>query len=361
MSGTITFETTILSGADDVEQGTSGSVIFGSSDLETPDDPINLVLGGEADPRNIRNALLALNGIRGAPFPPVFPFTCTWSDAIGGLMAGFGAESGWAAGAIQLQCGDYGPIRFHLRLFDMGGVTAGNVHFEVVIPGTASHQVLSWELAEQLITYDLARTGLLTAAPAATSLITPAPTHRAIPGVIYNELPAELRALIGGPAIPVSEAGIANDGRATVFLLGGRAPQAAALTRQQFTINFDQLIPKPFCASGPLDVVRVVGPVTLEQEVDATGEYRMRFEARGDLSVMPFDLSTGRPTGQSLRAAVTESQRARAEESGGEVQGTVEQLLLPHGAPGAGKLRVDVKIGSAWPPKYDRDESCSPR
>ena len=34
MSGTITFETRILSGADDVEQGTSGSVILNSSDLE---------------------------------------------------------------------------------------------------------------------------------------------------------------------------------------------------------------------------------------------------------------------------------------------------------------------------------------
>ena len=34
MSGTITFETRILSGADDVEQGTSGSVILDSSDLE---------------------------------------------------------------------------------------------------------------------------------------------------------------------------------------------------------------------------------------------------------------------------------------------------------------------------------------
>ena len=34
MSETITFETRILSGADDVEQGTSGAVIFDSSDLE---------------------------------------------------------------------------------------------------------------------------------------------------------------------------------------------------------------------------------------------------------------------------------------------------------------------------------------
>jgi hypothetical protein len=61
---------------------------FASASLETSDDPINLILTGTADPRNIRNALLALDGNRGAPFPPVFPFTCTWPDAIGGLLAG---------------------------------------------------------------------------------------------------------------------------------------------------------------------------------------------------------------------------------------------------------------------------------
>jgi hypothetical protein len=246
-------------------------------------------------------------------------------------------------------------------LFDLGGVTVGNVHFEVVIPGTADHQVLSWELAEQLVTYDLARTGLLTAAPVATSQISPAPTHRAIPAVIYNGLPPELRGLIGGPPVPASDVGIANDGRATVFQLDGTAPPAAPHTTQRFTINYDQVIPKPFCASGPMDLVRVRGPVTLEQEVDATGEYRMRFQGRGDLSVVSIDLSTGAPTGQPLQATVSESQRTRADEAGGEIQGAVQQLLLPHGATGAGKLRIDLKVGPAWPPRYDRDESCSPR
>ena len=58
------------------------------------------------------------------------------------------------------ECGTYGPIRFHLRLVKLGALTIGNAHFEVLIPGTTDHQVLSWELAEQLVTYDLARTGL---------------------------------------------------------------------------------------------------------------------------------------------------------------------------------------------------------
>jgi hypothetical protein len=186
-----------------------------TDDLNTSQDPVNLVITGAADPRDIRNALLGLGGTRGAPFPPVFPFTCTWSDAIGGLMAGYGETAGWGGAAVQLQCGSYGPIRFHLRLVKLGDFTIGNAHFEILIPGTTDHQVLSWELAEQLVTYDLARTGLLGAAPAPTAAITAAPAHRTIPAVIYNLLPADLRMLIGGPLGNVTtDVGIANDGRA---------------------------------------------------------------------------------------------------------------------------------------------------
>ncbi len=108
--------------------------------------------------------------------------------------AGRGARSSWPA-ATTPRCG------FHLRLFDVGSHLVGNAHFEVLIPGTADHQVLSWELAEQLVTVDLMRTGLLDAsAPVTpTAQINPAPTWRTIPAIIYNGLPVELRGLIGGP------------------------------------------------------------------------------------------------------------------------------------------------------------------
>ena len=344
-----------------VNGGTTEILPYLTDDLETPQDPVNLVFTGVADPREIRNALLGLDGSRGAPFPPVFPFTCTWSDAIGGLMAGYGEREGWGGTAIQLQCGTYGPIRFHLRLVKLGGLTIGNAHFELLIPGTTDHQVLSWELAEQLVTYDLARTGLLGAAPSATAAITAAPAHRAIPAVIYNLLPADLRLLIGGPAGNVTvDVGIANDGHATGFLLAGRAPAIAAETSRREVIQFNQLIPKPFCPAGPFDYLLVQGPVTLEQEVRTGigGEVRQTFRAQGSLEALPIDAATGIPQGQAFRAEVSERQDSRAGDDGGEVSGNQHQRLLPASLDGAGSLSVTLKVAPGRDPAFDRTVSC---
>ncbi|MGH7534104.1 MAG: hypothetical protein ACREMG_00820, partial [Gemmatimonadales bacterium] len=98
-----------------------------------PQDPINLVFTGKSDPRAIRAALFSLPGNRSAfGFPDVFPFNCTWSDAIGDLQTGYNQTVGWTGSAIQLQCASFSPIRFHVRLFDAGPVTLGNAHFEVL-------------------------------------------------------------------------------------------------------------------------------------------------------------------------------------------------------------------------------------
>jgi len=332
-----------------------------TDDLKTSQDPVNLVITGEADPRDIRNALLGLGDTRGAPFPPVFPFTCTWSDAIGGLMAGYGETAGWGGAAVQLQCGSYGPIRFHLRLVKLGDFTIGNAHFEILIPGTTDHQVLSWELAEQLVTYDLARTGLLGAAPVPTAAITAAPAHRTIPAVIYNLLPADLRLLIGGPTGSVSaDVGIANDGHATGFVVAGRAAAIAPVTSQREVIQFSQLIPKPFCADGSFDYLLAQGPVTLEQEVrtGANGDLQQTFRASGSLEALPIDVFTGLPTAPAFRAEVSERQDTRAGDDGGEVSGKQHQLLLPASLPGAGSLTITLKVAPGKDPAYDRTVSC---
>lgn len=332
-----------------------------SDDLVTAQDPVNLVFTGSADPRAIRNALLGLDGIRGAPFPPVFPFTCTWSDAIGGLMAGYSEDAGWGGDAVQLQCGSYGPIRFHVRLFKMGGYTLGNAHFEVLIPGTTDHQVLSWELAEQLVTYDIARTGRLGAAPASTGLINAAPTYRAIPAVIYNGLPPDLRTLIGGPAADVSAGvGIGTDGEATSFLLVGEAPAAAPASSQHEVVYFNQVIPKPFCASGPADFVLAQGPVTLDQTVTTlpNGELRQVFHADGALLVVPLDISTGLPSGAPMRASVSEDQDTRAGGDGGRVNGLQQQRLLPSSSPDAGSLQIRINVMPGEEPRFDRSVIC---
>src|SRR5688500_19628804 len=172
-------------------------------------DPINIVFTGQADPRQIRADLLALDGNRPG-LPAADMFQCIWKDAIGDMQTAY-TSAGWAASVVQLRCGEFGPVRFHLRLFRAGAVTVANAHFEVLIEGTADHQVLSWDLAEQLVTYDIARTGLLAAAPSVTPAIN-SPTHREIPAVGYHLPPPDLPVLVPGSPAPTAAAAPLADG-----------------------------------------------------------------------------------------------------------------------------------------------------
>jgi hypothetical protein len=130
---------------------------------------------------------------------PFAAFDCTWTDAIGGIQVSWAEPAGWTGSVIQLECGAYDPFRFHIRLFPAGHATLANAHVEVLIPGTQAHQVLNWEVADQFIVYEMARVGILGAAPATRGMINQAPTMGEIPVVLYNMLPAHLRALAGGP------------------------------------------------------------------------------------------------------------------------------------------------------------------
>ena len=242
----------------------------------------------------------------------------------------------------------------------MGSFTVGNAHFEMVIPGTADHQVLTWELAEQLVTFDMARTGLLGAAPASTGFINASPSHRTIPSIIYNGLPVELCALIGGPLDNVSaDVGIPTDGQATRFVLAGQAAEAATRSEQEFVIEYDQVIPKPFCANGATDFLYVKGPVSLKQAVFTIGgELRQVFRAEGELVAVPIDVLTGQPSGEAMRARVSEDQASRAGDQGGRILGTQLQQLLPASAPGAGQRKIHVNVAIGKAPHYDANVIC---
>ncbi len=95
---------------------------FTSSNLATPDDPVNLIFTGQANPQQLRSALMGLDGDRTMfGFPDAFPFNCTWTDALGGTMQGAYAEpGGWEGSVVQLECGAYDPLRFHVRLVRHG-------------------------------------------------------------------------------------------------------------------------------------------------------------------------------------------------------------------------------------------------
>jgi len=299
-----------------------------------PQDPINLIFFGQADPRDIRAALLSLSGDRTAlGMPAEAPFNSTWDDAIGDMQTAYGAtigvsasltgsptgenvpdrfcvSRGWSGSAIQLACGPYEGMRFHLRLFKVGNWTLGNAHLDVLIPGTTDHQVVSWEVAEQFVIADFMRSGLLdpTAPMIPTDQINDSP-FRTIPAIIYNGMPVELRALIGGPLGNVTEdVPIGTDGHAMILNLANKVPRVAEVRTQDFVINFNQAIPKPFCSSGPADYLYVTGPVHLVQtaRLSRSGNYEVSFSASGELSATPIDPTTGQPIGEVLKASVRE-------------------------------------------------------
>jgi hypothetical protein len=329
-----------------------------------PQDPINLVFTGRSDPRAIRSALMALDGNRTAfGMPAIPPFNCTWSDAIGDLQTGYSADASWVGSAVQLACGGYGPIRFHVRLFEAGASTLGNAHFEVLIPGTADHQVLSWELAEQLVKVDLLRSGLLDPGnPLGSTGSINAVPFREIPEPIYNGLPANLKSLIGGPGGTVSApVPIGTDGRATILNLALEAARRAGGSEQSLVITYGQVIPRPFCGSGA-DFLYVEGPVSLRKtvEVSAAGDLTSEFDAAGRLRLTPVNPETGAAIGPSYEAEVKEHQVARFDDRGGRIEGLQVQTELPRNVSGHGQRVIRIKVGSRGADNYKSDIDCTP-
>jgi hypothetical protein len=323
----------------------------------TPSDPINLIFLGDADPRALRATLMSLGGDRSAfGVPNAFPFNCTWSDAIGRHQAAYAKADGWQGSAIQLQCGAYETLRFHLRLFREGLRTLANVHFEVMIPGTTEHEVLAWEFAEGFVALDLFRSGLLVAAPALTDPINPSPTYRTIRHQVYNGLPVELRAALGLPldnqAAPIP---IPNSGQATVLKLDGAPEAPAGVIERAFVHPFDQVIPKPFCATGPLDFIKVQGPIDMVHRVMLThrGRYAASFHARGRLTVTPVDPLTGQATGPSFDALVRERHRSSISDRKANAAQAVRQYLLSDPLQ---SLVIELSVGER--DDFDLDVDC---
>lgn len=330
----------------------------------TPQDPINLIFFGEADPRDIRAALLSLDGDRGAfGFPPAAPFNSTWDDAFGDVQTAYGSDAGWVGGVIQLEAGNYQDARFHLRLFKVGQWTVGAAHFEIRIPGTTEHQVLSWELAEQFVIADLIRSGLLDEAMpmVPTSQINDSP-FRTISAIVYNGLPIELKSLAGGPLGEVTEdVPIGTDGHAVILNVAQKVDRVEETRRQDFTINFNQIIPKPFCASGPMDVVLVQGPVYFTQKANLSedGKYKVAAEATGTLMVTPINPLTGEPSGPTLTAEVLEQHKGELSDRRAKASSKQIQKLGPEDLPGAGLLFVRLEVCSDGKAKYKAVVRCS--
>jgi len=342
---------------------------YTGSSFDTPSDPLNLVFVGDVDPVKIRAALIALSGDRTAfGIPNVAPFNERWADAHGSVQTSYTGAGGWAGSVIQLRLGEYGPIRVHLRLFRTGAPfgaggtwTVGGAHFELLVPGTADHWVLSWMLARDIVTADLVRSGLLVAAPSMSGVISAAPSYRDIPPEIYNPLPVELKGLIGGPLGSVSSpVPVPSDGRAAVFHLEGTPAPVPGVFTQQFTIQYGQLIPKPLCSDGPYDYVYVEGPVDFQatSQVDAAGHYTTSTRYSGSLRVTPMDVTQNPPVpaGAPFTALVSEVQQGQ---TGGGVDAAFSRSRrLGQERGGAEILMTDLKVSSSGVQEYRQQTQC---
>jgi hypothetical protein len=329
----------------------------------TGQDPINVIIAGDADPLAIRAALMSLDGDRtGFGFPRSAPFDCTWEDGVGGSQTGFSSDGGWTGSVIQMQCGKYGPVRFHIRLFDAGDETLVGAHFEILIPGTADHQVLSWELAEQMVVADLVRTGLAGAPPQATPAIHAAP-FRDIPAVIYNLLPVELKAVAGGPLGEASgPVPIVTDGSATIVTLASSAPIVPGTWEYDTSIEFGQVVPKPFCSPGPAAYLQLSGTVQLHQRVTIlpSGQLIGGFTANGQLGLLPLDFSTGSPvvSGEPYAATVAEEQIVSIKEQGVMLKHTQLQAEEPMVGPFRGRFETRLAVGPEARNDYVATVTC---
>lgn len=180
--------------------------------------------------------------------------------------------------------------------------------------------------------------------------------------MIYNGLPPELRSLIGGPPVPVAEpVGIANDGTALIANLAGRTPASPGSVHHDFVVEFDQVIPKPFCVASPADFVHARGPVRFTQRVaaDVRGEVNAQIQVEGPLSVTPVDIQTGLPSGPTRTAQINDHYSAQTMGRDGRASST--QLRLLTGVGGTGQVdteRTRLRVGPRGLTDYSRTERC---
>ena len=323
-------------------------------------DPINLIMRGSADPRLLRARLMMLDGDRSAfGFPNVDPFNCTWTDAIGGTQATVATGYGWAGSSIQLQCGAYDPTRFHLRFFQFGDWTVANSHFDLLIPGTTDHEVLSWELAEQIALVDFLRIG---GVPGATGIINEAPTYRQIRPAVFGLLPAPLKGLLLATNSITSDGSLVNNGSASTLVLPALPTDqdGAVLSRQELEVAFDQVIPRPFCQGGGTDYLYVTGPVTLTQKLvySPSGNLASHYHAKGSLDVVQVNPLTGDPLSEPYRAHVNQHGRSIVNAGVNMVNDIQLQMEIREGGKERGQLKLNMRIGPNGASAVSGSASC---
>ena len=292
-------------------------------------DPVNLVLL-DVDPREVRQVLLGLDGERG--LPEELPFrNCRWADAMGSEQVAWASTDGWVGGEVQLVCvnplapspdrelGD--PFRVHLRLYRQGSITLGAAHFEVLIGGTAQHEVLSWDFARDFVALDLGRGGLWPTAPYAVGIQAPG-SFRAVLRPIYDYL-----YFVAGADGLLDFLGLVPDsadgdvpiplqtGAALVFSGDIPLEPVQEKIRTEIDVEYDVVSPRPFCEGVGWPLVHLTGELrlTLFIHTNPSGKYLRVHKISGTLfvtPVRPIGPNQYEPVGPTEPADIREYHRA---------------------------------------------------
>ena len=348
-----------------------------------PSDPVSLIFAN-VDPRAVRQTLMALDGDRTSPpfpggpsYPAAPPFDCTWTDAMGYEQTSWAETEGWVGSEIQLVCIDpaapFGnPFRFHLRLFRQGSLTVGAAHFELLIPGTAEHEVLGWDFARDFVTFDALRAGVL-APPAPVGLI-PAGSFREIRYPVYKSLydaaqaptpqGVGLRMLLvalGLPVfptpLPVGPVPIPTLGYGLALVPDFVFAPAAESARTKYAVDYDVVAPKPICNPTGQEYVRLEGRVHFDLRVygDASGRFLRKYDIKGQLQVTPWNPLQNVPAGRPSPARIREQHAAVLTDSHGQMYETASQELL-----GKDKQSLSWVLGAGEFDRYLQTEQCGP-
>ena len=170
-----------------------------------------------------------------------------------------------------------------------------------------------------------------------------------------------LRAAIGGPTANVAApVGIVTNGSATVLTLTGDVEPVANEDVDDLIITYGQFVPKPFCASGPSDMIRIDGPVSLQQRAQLTGDgtYTVNFVATGGVTIIPIDGSTGLPSGAPYRARIVERHAGHLTDLMQSAFSLREQHELPPSGPSRGTLHEQLRSGNVGKDHYVLDITC---
>ena len=169
----------------------------------------------------------------------------------------------------------------------------------------------------------------------------PAGTFRAVRRPVYDALVAGGRrsrssrplGLYPTSAPAGTDVPIPTNGRAAVLAATITLAPAGSKAVTETDVAYDIVVPKPFCATGPADLVRLQGPLHFALRVVTTpsGKYDRSYTLGGPLTVTPMAPRPGGgfdPVGEPVRAFVHEVHRAKLGDRSGQVTESVAQVLL---------------------------------